>query len=71
MSLSESELLFLATVKAFKDKITEIIGDIDMTNTNGYKLWITLDKHFMQGDRTSVELYSLCKEYDNMVMINI
>ena len=64
MSMRESEILFLATIKAFKDKVHEIIGDIDLAATNGFSLWMALDHHYLTIDKSSLEICGQRKQYD-------
>lgn len=66
--MRESELLSAATVKAFKDKIHEVVSDNGMAATDGVELWRSLDKHYLQSDKSSLEVQGLCKAYDTIAM---
>ena len=59
MTMRESELLFLATVKAFKDQIHEIVGDLDLAATDRVAWWQCLDCHYLPIYKSLVEVISI------------
>ena len=70
MTMTESEVLFAATVKAFKDKMNEVVSDVDMVATNGLALWNSLDKHYLQSDKSSLEVQGLRKAYYTIILMD-
>ena len=66
MTIDESELVFTATIKAFKDKINEVVGNLDTNPTNGVQLWKDLDGHYHQTDKSSLEVQNLCNEFESI-----
>ena len=68
MSVRESEIFFAATVKAFKEKVHEIVRDVHLAATDGVGLWLLLDRHYLPIERSSLEVCSQRKEYDSIAM---
>ena len=70
MTVDESELVFTATIKAFKEKVNEVIGNLDTYPTNGFQLWQDLDNHYLQADKSTLEIKGLKAEFEAISINN-
>ena len=53
-------------IDVFKERIHEVVGDLDMAQTDGIALWHALDNHYLDVGQLSLEFQGLHWSYDNI-----